>query len=253
MNEREHRKVVMNIPMLDGLELVVLKLIGTRPLILQGTVGCEHLQAPRAAVRCDFIPANAGLYRLPDALGGLHSIPAAYFKQSVVESCRLGPRSMGSVVGSLHVAGVTAWRLLEVPSEPRGRKTHIASGPLNLVPIIGQPTMRADVVRIGDGGETTDLRFRPQYTEWCAVVPVQFVKKEWIVAQIIDAFRMAGFYCGIGMWRPGLRKGGNGTYGMWKLAESDEELTSFEGYEPTIIQQPVASPLAAAEGRDEAA
>ena len=62
------------------------------------------------------------------------------------------------------------------------------------------PQMRMDMVRIGMG--TADVRFRPEFRDWSADVPIRFNEAVISVEQIVNLFNLAGFGVGIGEWRP---------------------------------------------------
>lgn len=73
------------------------------------------------------------------------------------------------------------------------------------VEIIGIPHMREDMVRVGMG--TADIRFRGEFTEWKATLPITYNSAVFSMEQIINLFNLGGFACGVGEWRP--EKGGN--------------------------------------------
>lgn len=83
----------------------------------------------------------------------------------------------------------------------------------NLVEIVGTPRMRTDMVRIGNG--TADVRYRPEFPEWGAVLRIQYNEKCISLEQLAELIALAGFSCGIGDWRP--EKAATGTFGTWKL------------------------------------
>lgn len=83
----------------------------------------------------------------------------------------------------------------------------------NLVEIIGEPRMRTDMVRIGMG--TADVRYRPEFPEWSAILRIQYNSKGISAEQLTELLALAGFSVGIGEWRPG--KAATGTFGTWKL------------------------------------
>lgn len=83
----------------------------------------------------------------------------------------------------------------------------------NLVEIVGTPRMRTDMVRIGNG--TADVRYRPEFPEWGAVLRIQYNEKCISLEQLAELIALAGFSCGIGDWRP--EKAATGTFGTWRL------------------------------------
>jgi len=77
-----------------------------------------------------------------------------------------------------------------------------------------KPIMREDVVTIGQG--TTDLRYRPEFKNWKAVIKVEFLEDVISPEQIVNIFELAGFCSGIGEDRP--NKKGH-TFGMFHVGE----------------------------------
>lgn len=78
------------------------------------------------------------------------------------------------------------------------------------------PTMRQDYARNETG--VADIRFRPEYDPWCAVLEVIFVKVLTLesVLALVDA---AGI-CGIGEWRPASKESNTGSYGTFRVPEN---------------------------------
>jgi hypothetical protein len=85
-----------------------------------------------------------------------------------------------------------------------------------LVPLIGEPTMRRDMVRVGMG--TADIRFRGEFKQWKAIVPIRYNAGVLSDEQITHLFNVAGFAIGIGEWRP--QK--DGQYGLFHVAVAGE-------------------------------
>lgn len=77
------------------------------------------------------------------------------------------------------------------------------------VRIEGEPRMRQDMVRVGMG--TADIRFRAEFPEWEAVLPIVFNTRVFSDEQLLNLFNIAGFAVGIGEWRPE-RDGQNGMF-----------------------------------------
>jgi hypothetical protein len=80
---------------------------------------------------------------------------------------------------------------------------------IKLLRIEGEPVMREDVVRVGQGG--TDLRYRAEFTEWSTAVNVVYVVSALTRDSIVSLIEAGGMGVGIGEWRPE-RKGDFGTY-----------------------------------------
>ncbi len=138
---------------------------------------------------------EASRYRCPDGTDGF---PGAGFKAAIVDSYYLFDGLVKKQLKTLiFVGGV---------------------GPEQLVPIVGEPQMREDVVRIGMG--TANLRHRAMYPEWSAVLPITFLPSQ-ISHQSVLALVDAAGLGGIGEWRPSAPKSTTGTYGQFRLTEDD--------------------------------
>jgi hypothetical protein len=72
--------------------------------------------------------------------------------------------------------------------------------PQSLVEIVGEPHMREDVVTVGMKGH--DLRYRPEFTEWSAVLEVVYVKSMLSMDSVLSLIDAAGLGVGVGEWRP---------------------------------------------------
>lgn len=83
-----------------------------------------------------------------------------------------------------------------------------------LVRIYGDCRMRTDMVRVGMG--SADIRYRPEYPEWSAILTVEFNSGVVSLDQIYQLVKAAGYGCGIGEMRPEKTKF---NYGRFKLAE----------------------------------
>lgn len=129
------------------------------------------------------------LYPYP---GGGYGFPTVAFKAAAVDACS-------------HVDGITK-------VEARGA-FHING---ELLKIIGEPTLREDMVRVGMG--TADIRFRGQFDPWAVVVPIRYNAGVLSHEQIIHLFTIAGFGIGIGEWRPQR----DGMYGLFHVSNTEE-------------------------------
>ena len=76
--------------------------------------------------------------------------------------------------------------------------------------------MREDMVRVGMG--TADIRYRAEYTNWQAVLRVQFMPNIIDLGSIV-ALIDAGGSNGVGEWRPEK----NGSFGTYQVIGEDVE------------------------------
>jgi len=67
---------------------------------------------------------------------------------------------------------------------------------------IDTPTskMREDVVRVGQG--STDLRYRPQFSDWCVTLRMEYDEDLLTANALVNLLNRAGFGVGIGEYRP---------------------------------------------------
>jgi len=129
------------------------------------------------------------LYEHPD---GGYGFPSIAFKRAAVDACS-------------QVDGVT---------KVNARAAFHIDG--ELVKIVGEPSMREDMVRIAMG--TADIRYRGEFKKWKAVFTVKFNTGVFSPEQIVNLFNTAGFGIGIGENRPQR----NGSWGMFHVATDKE-------------------------------
>lgn len=81
--------------------------------------------------------------------------------------------------------------------------------PQELVEIVGEPRMREDAVKVGISGH--DLRYRPEFADWSAILHVTYVSSCIDQASVLSLIDAGGMGVGVGDWRPE-KRGTNGTY-----------------------------------------
>lgn len=191
------------IPTLSRVRMIV-PIIGTTPLIThkwsekakrqmldkqQGKKKAKEVRDPQA----DY---EASIYRTTDGKPGF---PVLAFKAATVRGAKLAGLKMTEVRQMITVHGD--------PSD---------DGTQELAPLIGEPVMREDMVRVG---MTTDLRYRAQFTEWATALVVDFYPTVIAQESVLSLVAFGGQTVGVGEWRP--EKGGqNGTYEI----DSDREV-----------------------------
>jgi len=84
------------------------------------------------------------------------------------------------------------------------------------IEIHGEREMNESIVRISQN--TTDIRFRPMFSNWWIEFEVTYNELAFSRQQIIDLFNAGGTTCGIGEWRN--EKGGQ--YGAYRVATAEE-------------------------------
>ena len=146
---------------------------------------------------------QAALYLGDDGQPGM---PSTAFKSAMVEASRFFDKSVTKVLlrQAVFVHGVFS-----------------AAAGLQLVPIESDaPVMREDVVRVGIAG--TDLRYRPEFREWRAVLPISYVSSLLSRDSVLSLVEAAGFGVGVGEWRPER----SGDFGQFKI-DSDREVSEL--------------------------
>lgn len=133
---------------------------------------------------------EAAFYRLKDPDG--YGFPAIAFKAATVGGARF-------------YSGVTMTALKQFMFF-RGE---IGTDGQALVRLDGEPHMREDVVKVGRNG--TDLRYRPEFTEWATTVEVVYVTSALTRGSVLSLIDAGGMGVGVGEWRPE-KDGDFGTY-----------------------------------------
>lgn len=123
---------------------------------------------------------------------GKYGFPAVGFKSAAVSAARhIEGLKMTELRGALHIVG-------------------------DLVEIIGKPSMREDMVRVGMG--VADIRYRGEFRTWKAILTIRFNARMLSPEQIANLFNAAGFGVGVGEWRPER----NGSFGTFHVASGKE-------------------------------
>lgn len=175
-------------------------IIGTAPLIahawsqkakdtmLDAMQGKKSPKEPKDPI-AEF---NGARYTFDDERDGF---PATAFKAAIVHGARM-------------FRGVTQVALKQTVIV-------IGEGPDQLVPLeYEQMVMREDSVRVGRGG--TDLRYRPQYWPWKAVLNIRVVEGQIDRESLVSLVDAAGIG-GVGEWRPTSPMSATGSYGTFEV------------------------------------
>lgn len=134
---------------------------------------------------------QSSLYVLED---GTFGFPATGFKSAIVGACRhFDGLPMVRAKACIFVAGV---------------------GSDMLVPIIGKPYRREDMVRLESG--VADIRFRGAFPDWSAELRIKFLPSMLSLNSLIALVDAAGLG-GVGEWRPSAPKTASGSFGMFQV------------------------------------
>ena len=184
-----------------GAQTMRVPITGTAPLIVhnwsekakrqmldaqQGRKKVKEVRDPQA----DY---ESSLYRIATDEGDTYGFPVLAFKSATIGGARFYDKSvtMTMLRQCLFFKGVVT-----------------KADPAQLVQIHGEPRMREDVVRVGQG---TDLRYRAEFTEWTAELVITFVTSSLSQNSVLSLIDAGGMGVGVGEWRP-QRSGEYGTY-----------------------------------------
>jgi hypothetical protein len=180
-----------------GAETIHVPIVGTTPLIVhrfsekakrQMLDAMQGRKSPKEA-KDPQVEYEAAFYRLAD---GSYGFPSIAFKQSTVGGARFYSQvTMTALKQFLFFKG-------EVGDDGR-----------SLTRIEGEPELREDTVGVGRGG--TDLRYRPMFREWGAVLEVTYVTSMVTRSSVLSLIDAGGMGVGVGEWRPE-KDGDFGTY-----------------------------------------
>lgn len=179
-------------------ETISVPILGTSPLIINRFTekakrkmldGMQGRKAPKVNKDPD-ADYEAAFYRLKD---NGYGFPVTAFKLATVGAARFYPKNSVTMTA------------LKQTMFFRGE---VGTDGLGLARISGEPHMREDVVRVGRG---TDLRYRPEFSEWSTTLEVTYVTSALTRGSVLSLIDAGGMGVGVGEWRPE-RSGDFGTY-----------------------------------------
>lgn len=180
-----------------GTETLLVPIVGTSPLIvhrfsekakrqmldnMQGRKSPKQAKDPKAEY-------EAAFYRLKD---GGYGFPALAFKAATVGGARF--------YSGVTMTALKQFLFVHGEEGDDGRA---------LTRVEGEPLMREDVVTVGRNG--SDLRYRPQFSEWRTTLEVRYVTSALTQGSVLSLIDAGGMGVGIGEWRPE-KDGDFGTY-----------------------------------------
>ncbi len=187
-------------------ETIRIPIIGTSPLIVHkfSEKSKREMLDKMQGKRSPKMPKNpqaeyeAAFYRMKDGQPGM---PVIAFKAATVGAARFYGKD------------VTMTSLRQFMFF----KGEIGENGQQFARIIGEPKMREDVVRVGNGG--TDLRYRPEFSEWSTVLEIAYVTSVLTRGSVLSLVDAGGMGVGVGEWRPEKR----GDFGTYKV-DPDKEV-----------------------------
>jgi len=184
-----------------GAQTMRVPIIGTAPLIVHNwsekakrqMLDAQQGRKKVKEVRDPVSDYETSLYRIATEDGETYGFPVLAFKDATIGGARFYDKSvtMTMLRQCMFFKGIVT-----------------KADPAQLVPIAGEPRMREDVVRIGQG---TDLRYRGEFTEWSAELVITFVTSALSQGSVLSLIDAGGMGVGVGEWRP-QRSGEHGTY-----------------------------------------
>ncbi|MGW5518472.1 hypothetical protein [Nocardia africana] len=191
-----------------GTSTMLVPIVGTAPLIVhnfsekskrqmleaqQGKKSPKEIRDPQAEY-------EAAFYRIADENNGpdRYGFPVTAFKAATVGAARFYGKDvkMTELRQFLFMHGILT-----------------KADPQQLVEINGEPEMREDIVRLGGMSRSADLRYRPMFPTWSAVLKVTFVSSALSESSVLSLIDAGGLGIGVGEWRPE-KRGEFGTYAV---------------------------------------
>lgn len=181
-------------------ERMLVPIVGTSPLIVhkfsekakRAMLDAQQGKKSPKVARDPQADYEAAFYRTANGYG----FPAVAFKAATVAAARF----YGKDVKMTELRAFLFFKGVLSPNDPQP-----------LTEIEGEPHMREDVVRLGIS--STDLRYRPEFTEWRATLDVTYVRSSLTKDSVLSLIDAGGMGIGVGEWRPE-RKGDFGTYAI---------------------------------------
>lgn len=130
------------------------------------------------------------------------------------------PLVYGFPAVAFKAAAVRAGKNMGIPMTDSRTAFHVDT---EMVVIHGKPAMREDTVRLNGG--VADIRYRGEFKEWHAMLPLKFNPNILSLEQLISLLNAAGFGVGVGEWRPEK----DGQFGRFHVACEDEMRKIVEG------------------------
>lgn len=191
-----------------GMETIEVPIIGLTPLIVhrwsekarrqmldaqQGKKRVKEIRDPQA----DYLES---FYRIATDDGEQYGFPTLAFKAATTGAARFYDKA----VTMTNLRQMLFFRGVMTKADQQ-----------QLVPIVGEPHMREDVVRVGMG---TDLRYRGEFSEWSTTLTITYITSTLSRSSVLSLVDAGGMGVGVGEWRPE-KKGEFGTYAVDQSAE----------------------------------
>ncbi len=188
--------------MRPNMQIIEVPIVGTSPLITQQWSRKAILQME---AKHQQKAASKRTAKDPEAwyisTEGWDGVPAVAFKAAMVNATR-------QCAGLTIVLAKGIIRTLAQGTTAEGT---------GLIRIYGEPRLHTSTPRNANGNP--DVRYRPIYEPWRAIVPVRFNAHLVSAEQIVNLMAIAGESEGVGEWRPSSPESKTGIYGCWEIEE----------------------------------
>jgi len=194
---KKGNKTTITLPKMN-IRMLVLTLVGDSALIshawservkkamLDKQLGVPDVGREKKDPQRDY---EESLYKLPN---GKNGFPAVAFKSAAVNACRFVEGiKMTEARGAFHIVG-------------------------DMVEIMGEPSMREDMVKVGMGA--SDIRYRAEFKKWKVKIRIRYNANAISQEQVVNLFNVSGFGIGVGDWRPER----DGSFGMYHVGTEAE-------------------------------
>lgn len=90
------------------------------------------------------------------------------------------------------------------------------------VPLYGpEPEVFKNVCRVGPSKQPVP-RYRPKWWPWAMEFTVTYNAGTISMEQILSLYRLGGFHCGVGDYRPGTKMNNGGTFGRFEICNEED-------------------------------
>ena len=120
---------------------------------------------------------------------------------------------------------------LELPGVKATQVKRLVFLPADRVPIFGYPVLKMDVTRSADMNKTPDIRTRAFFREWATEIEIRYVTPQLSRSSVLALIHNAGIIAGVGDFR---QERGKGSYGAFRIADPDEDLSHLMDKERQI-------------------
>lgn len=196
------------------IKTAVLKIVGDTPLIMHKwseKAKKEILDKQMKKAKSKGHDAKSPIEDFINSMYWLEGEPEEPTAEALNEAMKHNPR-FGFPSVAFKAAAVSAGYRLGVTQNKVSQNAafHIDG---EMVEIHGVPTMREDMVRVGGISKTADIRYRAEFADWYAIIPIRYNAGQISLEQLANLFNLGGFACGVGEWR--VEKGGS--FGMFHV------------------------------------